>query len=518
MTLSDATFSIDGQNALTAQGWQINDAEGGYDQASGVITEAEWRQIGSPSQGEAVIVRTEGSVIFSGRIAQPPQLTDGLAYFAAVGLNAKADQKGARLFIQSCDTSIWVPYDAEPHLDGSDRPNYEHSRKIGLDSTKGALRFSLTKDQALGGGTSDAADFIFYAQGVDLRRLAFTMTYDAGDEFAKLQFKTKRANGPIGAATTVDTYLLNAGNRDAQKSSTHAVASQDIWILELQCNDATFAPNAQRMVWMATKPRVNSDITSADSYNASDVVSYIGTQMGWDVSGVDSSTFDVLPFDWDNGSWLDALTYAADLEDNYVRVGDGAIEYGVWGARAWTVTQARDARPDLKPLELANQVRMLYETGAGVPRKVVRSTTDVGITDPLAASGLTNTIEASMEDPQKSDVVPTAVADKLVRRYARERYAGTLEVVSGSASDGTDNVRLIRYGDTITIDDWAPGRNVTLRVVEVSQSHDSVRIGVEQPINLAHLMAHQGAGKRRHHKRRNGPRRVKGGGAAHVPG
>jgi hypothetical protein len=518
MSLPVVTFSI-GSRSVDVGAWTANDAEGGYDQASGIMTERAWRQIGSPSQGATVKAYTDGpTLIWSGRLAQPPQVLDGIARFAAVGLNAKAEAKGSRLFIQSADMTQWVPYDSEPHLNGSDVPVYPRMRKIGLDSTKGALRFSLTKDQQL--NTGEEAVFIFYTEGVDLGggKIWWTGTWNAIDDFSKLEFRVQKADGPTGAETGVASFTLIAGNRDVAKSQTIGGAStNDLITFGLRCNDGTFAPNASRMVWSATHVRVNSSITSADSYNASDVVTYIGGQMGWDTAGVTTSTFDVLPFDWENGSWLDALTYVADLEDKYVRVGDNAVEYDAWGTTNWTVTEARTAVPDLKPLELFNQARVDFESSAGVQRKSTRTTTDVGITDPLADAGITNTITATLEDRQKiGSTLPANVADKLVRRYARQRYSGTIDVAAARSNTSATNPRLIRYGDTITIADWSEGASLTLRVVEVSQTPEGVTIGVEQPVNVAALIAHT-SGRRRHHKRKNGPRHHHGGGGHHTP-
>ncbi len=503
MTLAGVTFSFAGQNAQQAPGWQINDAEGGYDQATGMMTEDEWRAIGAPSQGEVVQARTGATLIWSGRMAQPPQLKDGMASWAAVGHNAKAEQKGARLFIQSADMSQWVPFDADPHQD-TGGPKYDHSRKWNLETTNHAIRYTLDRNQNL--STGDGVAAIFYAEGVDLARVKWTQDYNVLDEKAKLEIKVQRANGPLGAATNVTTggapVALNTVNNGADFDISFAAVGYDLMILMANCNDGTFTPNTDKMMWRLRNVRVNSTITSADTFNAYQVIQEIAAGCGFGDTGVVASTFNVLPFDWENGSWLDAMTYVADLEDNYVRVGDEDVEYDAWGTVNWEVTQAVDATPDLKPLELANQVRVLYETPSGVTRKVVRSTTDVAITNPLAASGITNTIEATMEDRQRSETVPTAVADKLVRRYARQRYAGTIDLASGVANTGNDDVRQIRYGDTIRINDWAPAANLTLRAVEVSQTHDGVRVGLEQPVNVASLIAHT-SGHRRRHKRRN---------------
>ena len=175
--------------------------------------------------------------------------------------------------------------------------------------------------------------------------------------------------------------------------------------MELRCNDSSFAPNANRMVWMLTAIRVYSDINSTDDMDASEVIAYIGGEMGWDTSGVATSTFDVLPFDWQDGSWLDAMLYLAEIEDKFVRVGGGStplLEYGDWGTTNWNVNTTDGADPDLKPLEVFNEAHVWHTTASGVRRKQVRTTADVGITDPLATSGLTNVVEYELEDRQRA--------------------------------------------------------------------------------------------------------------------
>lgn len=502
MSLPDVGFTLNGAS-VHVEGWQFNDNEGGYDQCSGVISEADYRGAGSPTQG-GVIVAYDGSEIrYSGRLAAPPQIKEGRCYFNATGYKEGAAKRTQRLLFQSADLSQWVQYDSDPHLNGSDVPVYDRVRKINLDATNSGLRWSLNGNQGL--ATGDAAVFIFYAEGADLGggRLKWTQTWNSADDFAKLDLRVQRADGPTGAEVNVTTVTLGSGNRDSQQNVTiGGGSSNDLVTLGLHCNDGTFAPNANAMRWMATKVRVNSSITSGDSYNAYEVVTYIAGQMGWTTTGVATSTFDVLPFDWIDGTWLDACMYVAELEDKFVRVGNNAVEYGAWGTTNWVVQQTDGADPDLKPLELYNGARVTYETATGVRRKKTRTTSDVSITDPLAAAGITNVFEYELEDRQKAGTLATNVADKLVTRFSAQRYAGSVNVVSAIGSDGRDNPRGIRYGDTITIQDWQPGASQTLRVMEVSQDKSSVTVGVEQPVNLAALISHTSA-KRRHRKKRH---------------
>lgn len=500
--LAPVQFTIAGQVAPT-QGWQTNDAEGGYDQASGIWVEEDWRGLGEPSQGEILRAYSGGRLIWAGRLNQPPQTKEGLATFAATGFKTKPDNKGTRLFIQSADMSQWVPADSDPHFNATTKvPVYDHHSRIELESGTGHLKFAVPGGQSLATGVATA--FAFYAQGVQLSggQVRWFGHWIAADDFAKLDIRIQRANGPAGAETNITTIAVSTANRDLAQSTAIGGTSDDLLLLGLHCNDGTFAPNAARMRWMLRDVRVNSAITTADTYNASDVVTYIGTQMGWTTTGVVSSTFNALPFDWQDGSWFEALLYVAELEDKAVRIGDSELEYADWGSTAWTVSQTGGADPDLKPLELFNQARVTYESSAGVERRQTSTTTTVGITDPLAASGITNVVEADLADRQRDSTLASLVADKMVRRYARQRYAGTVDIATAySTTTDSSDPRAIRYGDTVTIQEWAPGESLTLRVMEVSQGPDSVRLGVEQPVNIPALIAHTSG--RRHRRRRS---------------
>lgn len=500
MTISQPVFTLSG-TPVDVEGWQFSDSEGGYDQFSGAVTDDAYRRAGSPTQGAVVAAYDKDEVRWIGRLAAPPQIKGERAMFNAVGYKEAAAKRTQRLLFQSADLSQWVSFDADPH-NTTGGPQYDHSRKWNLETTNHALRFTLDRNQTL--ALNDGASAIFYAEGVDVQRVKWTQDYNVADEFAKLEIKVQRAVGPIGAATNVTTggapVALNTANNGTSQDISHALTGNDLILLMANCNDGTFTPNANKMVWTLSQVRVNSSITSADSYNAYEVVTYIAGQMGWTTTGVTSSTFDIMPLDWIDGTWLDAMLYVAELEDKYVRVGNNAVEYGAWGTTNWQVTQTAGANPDLKPLELFNQARVTYETAAGVKRKKSRTTSDVSITDPLATAGITNTFEYELEDRQRNGTLAQNVADKLVTRFSTQRYAGSIQVVSAISSNGRDNPRGIRYGDTITIQDWGPGESKVLRVMEVSQDKSGVTVGVEQPVNLAALIAHTSG--RRHRKKR----------------
>lgn len=504
--LPEVSFAVNGRGVHVA-GWQFNDTEGGNDQCSGFISETDYRAIDSPTQGAIVhAYADDSSALWGGRLAAPPQLIDGKAIFNAVGFKEEAAKKVERLFIQSADMSQWVEAESDPHLTAG-VPVYSNISRYD-PSGKGSLVWRVNGGQVLSTGHANA--FVFYAEGVNLQVVRYTSNFTAGDAFAKLSFRASRANGPVGAETSFGSHTLAVGNQNVAQEFIHAQTGNDIILLQIECTDGTFAPNASKMKWSATNVRVNSDVTNATNFDAWEVVDYIGDQLQWDTSGIAPDTFQVLPFDWTDGSWLDAALYLADLEDKFMRVGPRTntgplVEYDDWGTNQWTVFTSDGADPDLKPLEVYNRAWVWFETAAGVRRKMSRDCADAGVADPLEPSSIVNVYEHELEDRQITTTLASGVGDRLVRRFSQQRYAGTIEVVK-AVNTGTrdENPRRIRYGDTIRVSDWGPGEGQTLRVEEVSQTASGVQLGVEQPVNLNDLMTGGRKGKRKKKKRRGG--------------
>lgn len=477
--LPEVHWTLEGK-PVDMDGWAPGCGPGGFDQMRGTLPQSQLRRI--PYAGQGATVRAEdaeGNVVWEGRLSAAPYLKDGLARLAAQGEQYAAAKKTDRLFIQSRDMDIWTPTDSEPHLGASGNPIYDHYRHIDVGGT-GRLVFTVDKDQALSAGFANG--HIFYAEGVDLTRVAFFMNYDASDETSNLLIRLQRADGPDGAETNVNTWATTNGNNGVEKDHTTG-ATNDLFVLELKV-DTGFTPSSKG-VYRLSKVRVNSDICTTDTFYAWQIADYAGTQLGWDTSGVvATSSLNALPFDWQE-DWSGALDYLDDIEDTFWRVVENRnnlgplMERDVWGATNWKVYLAEGADPDLTPLELFDEVIVHFTSPRGIERRAVATSTTVSVG---------NTLEFELNDRQADSTFASAVAAKLLARYSTQRYAGTIEVVAAHDPTGIDAPYGIRYGDTVTVADWDAGKAQVLRAMDVEYRPDGVRVGVEQPINIGSLL------------------------------
>jgi hypothetical protein len=367
--------------------------------------------------------------------------------------------------------SQWSPVDADP-LTGGD-----NLRRMQVQMDGGRLLYKVLGGQALVAGANNRNGFAFWAEGCDLTKISFDMDYEAADDDTNLEFQTARVDGPsISGATVIDTFTTNAANENATKTSTPGTP-QDTLILYLRVNTNETPANAQRyvvknvIVWGAPD---GTTTTTATTYNASDVLGYIATQLGWDDNGIAGSTFNVLPFDRtdDWGANADAV---CEMEDRWWRVVDDKgsgpyVESDTWAnSNNWRVQVAFGADPDLTPLELFDKVVVHFDTPAGVQKQRSATSTTVSVD---------NTFHFQMGDRQGANTLADAVASVLLFKYSTQRYRGNIEVVRAMDDNGRTNPYLIRHGDTITIEDWTIGEGITLRVEDVEYTPTRVRVSV----------------------------------------
>lgn len=468
--------------------WSPNSTAGGYEQCRGTLPERQLLRLPWSGQGDTLRGEdAEGNVVWEGRLSSPPYRKYGMGFLAAQGEKYRAVKRTSRLFVQSRDMSIWQATDSEPHLNGTGGAVYDHYRHIDVGG-KNRLAFKVDKDQALASGSANG--YVFYAEGIDLKRVAFWMNYDASDETSNLVIRLQRADGPTGAESNVNTWATTSGNNGDEKDETMGSVN-DLVILELKV-DSDFTPS-NAGAYRLSLVRVNSDICLTDTFNAYEIAAYMGAQLGWDTSGVIASTFNSLPFDWE-GDWASGLDYLADSEDKFWRVTDdrnglGPLqEYDEFGATNWTVYTTDGADPGLTPLEVFDEVIVHYTSPTGVSRRAVAASTtlDVG-----------NTFEYELNDRQADSTYATAVAERLLARYSTVRLAGPIEIAAAYNDAGVNAPYGIQYGDTVTIADFDAGQSKRLRVMEAAYEPGRVRVGSEQPINIATLLH----GKRVHHRR-----------------
>lgn len=466
--------------------------DGGFDQMRGSLTLADLNRT-DPRQGTKLKAFSDGGVVlWEGRIATPPKVTDAAAYISGQGYRVEAQKETSRLFIQSRDMSIWQPTDGEPFVDSSGVPVYNANKNISVD-IRNRIKFRVDRNVTVPADRRNGA--VFYAEGVNIKKVAFVQSFDDSDMTTSLTLRAYRSDGPNGSPTGDQTFVsswsLNVDSSSGNPQSQTFATAQDLIILYLH-SAVSFSPS-DPAEYILTKVRVWSDVTSAETYDGSEVMAYIADALGWDTGGISSQTFDVLPFDWQDGSWADAATYVAEIEDRYWRVlddrGDGPyLEYNDWGATTWTCYLSRGCQADLTPEELFNEVWVWYETPSGVRRKKTVTFADINEEDPLLAAGITNVYEYELNDRQADGTLATNVGKKLLRRFIRPRLSGSLDVQTAFDDAGNSRPFEIRAGDVIRIADYAANEAKEFRVMDTDVSASSIRCGVEREVNLEALL------------------------------
>lgn len=460
-------------HVVEVSGWSPTCSNGGFDQMRGEITEEAWRDLeaAGAKQGSPVVGWcSSGEVMWAGRLSLPPHVHDGVASLAAQG-HMYAAAKRNDLFIQARGTEGWVPTDSEPHLSATGGAVYNTNPKIQLDVSGARAKFKIDKDESLLNGKRNG--IIFYREGVNFARVGWTAHFDPVHESANLKIQPYVANGPTGAESPI-------GSGRPTSSTNNGVAREetfepdDLVMLALEVTADHTNPTENR-VYRLAHLKINSDICLIDTFSAYEVTRYIASEVGWDPSGVAESAFNVLPFDH-QGDWLEALRYVDELEDRFTRVledrGQGPyVERGEWGATTWTVAKAQGAAVDLTPLELYDEVKVFYENTGGIRRRAVASN----------ALGVDNSFSYELADRQPDANLAQAVANHLLARLSKPRYAGTVEIVAARSEGGNQNPYMIRYGDELVISDFGPSQALRLRVVDVTYGPGGVTATVERP-------------------------------------
>jgi hypothetical protein len=482
MPLPPVSWSIDGLST-PLQGWSAGTtAFGGFSQMRGVIEESSARRYpSSVTQGSVVRGTTaDGSVMYQGRLSAPPAIRGGLASFAAQGESVRAAKKTGRLLYQSQDGSQW--------FDRAGAPLFNLQGAVGSMSIEpGRILWEENQGSAATPGDAKAAGF--WAQGSPggITRLAFI--HKAHFPSARQYDIFRTDNWPADTGYTLLTSFAEASTDTARDTGVIAAPQSGILIQRHYTGGASVYGEGRAHVFNI---RVNG-IATGDVFYGSQVVTDAGGRLGYDTSGVTSSALNILPLDWTSGSWAELLSYIATLEDRYWRVvEDSRLEYDEWGTKEWTVYQADGASVDLTPLELWNQVTVRYTHINGTQSQVTRTCADLGLPDPLAATGQINIWEESLADVQPNADLATAVANNLLPRVSSQRYAGRIDCVKAYDMTMRDAPYEIRAGDTVRVADWDMNQSVTLRIFEVEYTAEGVSLGIEAGVSIASMLARAG--------------------------
>lgn len=237
--------------------------------------------------------------------------------------------------------------------------------------------------------------------------------------------------------------------------------------------DALEASFAARFV----HPRVNGELTTADSWYASDVMEYVADFFGFPKALVEATTRNILPLWWRQEvvSLCDYMTQLHAGKRWALWSRSRGLEFGDWsGSTLWSVRAYSSdawASPAIEPAddyELFSHVDVTWHR-VGKPKAlhIIRPVTP----NPMAGTG--NPVEERVFDeveilePQPDNTLAVAVAEAWASELAAPQLQG--EIVTGylvnTATGATHSARLAKGGDRVRIDDYPDGP-LTLRLYE----------------------------------------------------
>lgn len=456
MRLPQLHFSVDG--APVPASWTQAAADlRGYSSAALTIPQA-YAQLAGAQQGSVVRGVTEGGrVAWEGRLALDPLYASGLAALSCRGYIEEAELRGDRVLFQSADPSVWSDATAPPF-----------SLPVGIagDISTGAGTVTITSTAA--GTVKLAAWFGGHVGG--LTRYAWTRVAGTAN------ITTQGAVGPSGTLTTIATETTTTVDR------TLGTNAYDMLELEV-----AFAAAGTVVL---SNLRVNG-IGTTDVYLSSDVVRELGRRLGYDTTGVQDASTNVLPYDVSGIPWSQALDDMASIEDWRVLVLDDRgkgpyLDFGPFGTTSYDIRRDRDTdASQIGPLPKYNQVTVTYSDETGSPRSI----TVAAQPDPLARYGLTRSYLFSLPGTQSSPSLAQAVAQKLIARVSQARYQGRLKLYGMRQGLADVDAFAVLPGDELVLADFGPAGAQRLRVFEVELDPGGVTVGIEQPASVASMIA-----------------------------
>ncbi|HEV8420609.1 MAG TPA: hypothetical protein VGR13_04570, partial [Actinomycetota bacterium] len=228
--------------------------------------------------------------------------------------------------------------------------------------------------------------------------------------------------------------------------------------------------------------RVNG-IAPGDTFRTDEIVTDIAARLGWDTSGVQTSSLNALPFDLIDGSWAEAgLSEMALLDDwrwlalHDARLGT-VLDYGPFDGE-WTVHRARDAAPELPPLPPYDGVVVGYVSPGGAPREVATGDVSPG----------KSIWREELVDRQPDDSLAKALAETQFARLSAERRVGRIPITDARDEAGRRGAQNTIAGATVRIADWDLREDLVLRVQEQELSDDRVVLGIEAPASVERIV------------------------------
>lgn len=499
-------WSVEGQGVFVEDDWRASTvANGGYNAFSGRVKESVARRF---DFDQGVRIRgylDSGKPIWEGRTITPPTFDNGYAFLTANGHKTILEKNHKRLLFQSRD--IQATDEASSPFNGSP------ASSISVNSGHGFIQWEVSQGQTV--ATNDAHAQVLWVPDSHIRLVDGTLTVQG--TATNYELRAYRFTGPTGTRTSVAAPSLVSGAWTLPVTSPENAVALSLRYL------GGGETRASTLRVTLTDPKIY-DNTVSGQMEAGDVAAFVGRRVGFDVSGVMSggpaidpatapggviitapgesgisfpepgiatSGLDVLPLDWNGGSWAALLDYIfSTLLDWRWRVladlGSGPLlQAGPW-ANAWEVTRASNASTSLTSQELFNEVIVRYTNTAGKPIEL-SATADP---DPFVALGIPpNQIEEALSDTQADTTLAALVATTLLKRAGVRRQSGRMDITGARDVSGKGSCYEVIAGDMVTLTDAGQNESLTARITETEMTVHGTSLGVEDHVSAASQIA-----------------------------
>ena len=483
------SWTLDGQPLELEANWSCSDvANGGYDSFRGVTLSKGLQA----SQGSIITgYRTDGSVLYCGRLSEEPTSIQGRARLAATGHSLAAERYAKPLLYRHDGFSGWTGADADPH-------NYNSNDIFSLDINDGRVRIRVDPDESISNGNQ--AGIVFWPEGCEITKLSLRSQVGAVlGSMSNYSVRAESATGPDGSLTNEGADVLGTGS--ATHTFSNWVEGADLARVGIERTGGA-GTTVRKMV---TLDRMKVwGRTTDDTYASSSVASDVASLIGFDDSLVSGSADDCLPLYWEDGSMSDLLDYLTEMLDyrwlvrwpernkhNPVPI----LEFGPW-SKTYTASLERGvSNYDFTKLERFNEVRVSFTrvTGASGSRSVHSDP------DPLP---YTNVLEFELQDDQPNGDLADAVAARLLAYHEAQNFRGRLDLGECQDENGTWRSGYdIQAGDLLHIVDFDRGLGPQ-RVMSVNYSQRGVSVELSQDLSIERLLAKAEASVKKRRKRR----------------
>ena len=444
-----------------------------------------------------------GTIIWEGYMRTPTPNADGTATMHAVGYKTLMEERSDPLLWQTRYYGDWQTPDSDDFGDA-----FHNSQHIDAMVQDSALKWVAQRQTDIADGNK--ASLLWWGGGNDAapqhvcRRIAGRLlgSDNVGNQTnAEWSFHLERFTGPISAGSATDVYVfwneMNDKNSSAFDLSIGAALGGPASLIGFTLYKKSASPGGLNKTWRfwIENLRVN-DLAPGDSYTSSQMVNDLKDRLGFGNAYVTSTSQNILPLWWQEGTWADLMDYLSGTEGNWKwgvweQGAQGpAIEFRDWntGNTTWKVwAYPASGLANAVDVQIADSedvysvVDVTYKQG-GTSRirhaKVnVSPNPFAGLDNPLRTRQRTYTF--ALPDIQFDDAFAKNVAQNIANDLGSQRYSGTLRLTyAQDASTGNDkSAYQIKAGDKLNIVDF-PGGNFIERIYEAQHDENGTTLTV----------------------------------------